>query len=219
MDTAESIATGQPGTVRVLPDRPPADRARARERGSGGSRPTHPESDRVQPAPRRSVRPSSKTGSRSSCRWACTFCSLPSWSRRARQNPGRSTSPHPRTKTRGTTAPILRRRGRSATAQNSSSSCTRTRSLSPSGSASRCPSGCTRQPAPAAYSEEQQLHGGQAVTTWQYARTSQFWFESFQNWQSEFLAVAAIIGGSIYLRQRSSSQSKPVHAPNAQTGD
>ena len=70
-----------------------------------------------------------------------------------------------------------------------------------------------------AYSEDQQLHGSQAVTTWQYVRTSQFWFESFQNWQSEFLAVAAIIGGSVYLRQRSSSQSKPVHAPNAQTGD
>jgi hypothetical protein len=70
-----------------------------------------------------------------------------------------------------------------------------------------------------AYSEEQQLHGGEAVTAWQYVRTSQFWFESFQNWQSEFLAVAAIIGGSVYLRQRSSSQSKPVHAPNAQTGD
>lgn len=60
---------------------------------------------------------------------------------------------------------------------------------------------------------------GEAVTAWQYVRTSQFWFESFQNWQSEFLAVAAIIGGSVYLRQRSSSQSKPVHAPNAQTGD
>jgi hypothetical protein len=70
-----------------------------------------------------------------------------------------------------------------------------------------------------AYSEDQQLHGGEAVTAWQYVRTSQFWFESFQNWQSEFLAVAAIIGGSVYLRQRSSSQSKPVHAPNAQTGD
>jgi hypothetical protein len=70
-----------------------------------------------------------------------------------------------------------------------------------------------------AYSEDQQLHGGQAVTVWQYVRTSQFWFESFQNWQSEFLAVAAIIGGSVYLRQRSSSQSKPVHAPNSQTGD
>ncbi|WP_343066662.1 DUF6766 family protein [Kribbella qitaiheensis] len=70
-----------------------------------------------------------------------------------------------------------------------------------------------------AYSEDQQVHGGEAVTTWQYVRTSQFWFESFQNWQCEFLAVAAIIGGSIYLRQRSSSQSKPVHAPNAKTGD
>ena len=70
-----------------------------------------------------------------------------------------------------------------------------------------------------AYSEDQQLHGGEAVTAWQYVRTSQFWFESFQNWQSEFLAVAAIIGGSIYLRQRSSTQSKPVHAPNTKTGD
>jgi len=70
-----------------------------------------------------------------------------------------------------------------------------------------------------AYSQDQELHGGQAVTAWQYVRTSQFWFESFQNWQSEFLAVAAIIGGSVYLRQRSSSQSKPVHAPNDQTGD
>jgi hypothetical protein len=70
-----------------------------------------------------------------------------------------------------------------------------------------------------AYSEDQQLHGGEAVTAWQYLGTSQFWFESFQNWQSEFLAVAAIVGGSVYLRQRSSSQSKPVHASNAETGD
>ncbi|MFC9693785.1 DUF6766 family protein [Kribbella sp. NPDC056951] len=70
-----------------------------------------------------------------------------------------------------------------------------------------------------AYSEDQQLHGGTAVSAWQYVGTSQFWFESFQNWQSEFLAVAAIVGGSIYLRQRKSSQSKPVHAPNSQTGE
>lgn len=70
----------------------------------------------------------------------------------------------------------------------------------------------------AAYSEEQEMHGGAAVTTWQYAGTSQFWYESLQNWQSEFLAVAAIIGGSIYLRQRRSAQSKPVHAPHSETG-
>ena len=70
----------------------------------------------------------------------------------------------------------------------------------------------------AAYSEEQELHGGAAVTTWSYLGTSQFWYESLQNWQSEFLAVAAIIGGSIYLRQRRSAQSKPVHAPHSETG-
>lgn len=70
----------------------------------------------------------------------------------------------------------------------------------------------------AAYSEEQQLHVGESVTMWQYLGTSQFWFESFQNWQSEFLAVAAIIGGSIYLRQRRSTQSKPVHTPHSTTG-
>lgn len=69
-----------------------------------------------------------------------------------------------------------------------------------------------------AYSEEQELHGSPAVTTWQYLGTSQFWYESLQNWQSEFLAVAAIIGGSIYLRQRRSAQSKPVHAPHSETG-
>ncbi|MFF0341489.1 DUF6766 family protein [Kribbella sp. NPDC004875] len=70
----------------------------------------------------------------------------------------------------------------------------------------------------AAYSQEQEFHGGGAVTTWQYLGTSQFWYESLQNWQSEFLAVAAIIGGSIYLRQRRSAQSKPVHAPHSETG-
>jgi hypothetical protein len=45
-----------------------------------------------------------------------------------------------------------------------------------------------------------------------------FWFESFQNWQSEFLSVFAIVFLSIYLRQAGSSQSKPVNAPHKQTG-
>ena len=69
-----------------------------------------------------------------------------------------------------------------------------------------------------AYSEEQLAHGGTAVTMWEYIGTSQFWYESFQNWQSEFLAVAAIVGGSVYLRQRSSPESKPVAAAHAETG-
>ena len=68
------------------------------------------------------------------------------------------------------------------------------------------------------YSDEQVNHGGAPVTVWEYVTTAQFWFESFQNWQSEFLAVALIVGGSIFLRQRGSSESKPVAAPNAETG-
>jgi hypothetical protein len=69
-----------------------------------------------------------------------------------------------------------------------------------------------------AYSEEQLAHGEAAVSIWQYVMTSQFWFESFQNWQSEFLAVACIVGASVYLRQRGSSESKPVAEPHKATG-
>jgi hypothetical protein len=68
------------------------------------------------------------------------------------------------------------------------------------------------------YSEEQLAHGGQPVTTLQYLGTSQFWFESFQNWQSEFLAVAVIVFASVYLRQRGSPESKPVAEPYYETG-
>ena len=60
------------------------------------------------------------------------------------------------------------------------------------------------------YSAEELAHGGQAVSFFEYMTTSQFWFESFQNWQSEFLAVAAIVWASVYLRQRGSPESKPV---------
>jgi hypothetical protein len=48
--------------------------------------------------------------------------------------------------------------------------------------------------------------------------TSQFWFQSFQNWQSEFLAVGALVVLSIFLRQRGSPESKPVAAPHSKTG-
>jgi hypothetical protein len=68
------------------------------------------------------------------------------------------------------------------------------------------------------YSEEQLAHGGAPVTTLHYLGTSQFWFESFQNWQSEFLAVAVIVFASVYLRQRGSPESKPVAEPHRETG-
>ena len=68
------------------------------------------------------------------------------------------------------------------------------------------------------FSQEQLAHGGHAVSTWEFLRTSEFWFQSFQNWQSEFLAVFSIVALSVFLRQRGSPESKPVAAPHAQTG-
>jgi hypothetical protein len=70
-----------------------------------------------------------------------------------------------------------------------------------------------------AYSEEQRLRGQPGVDFVAYLGTPQFWFESFQNWQSEFLSIGVLIYLSIYLRERGSSQSKPVAAPHAQTGE
>jgi hypothetical protein len=69
-----------------------------------------------------------------------------------------------------------------------------------------------------AYNEEALVHGEMPVTAMQYLQTSQFWFESFQNWQSEFLAILMMVVLSIFLRQRGSPESKPVDASHAETG-
>jgi len=68
------------------------------------------------------------------------------------------------------------------------------------------------------YNEEQLAHGGKALTGMEYLQEPRFWFESFQNWQSEFLALGAMAVLSIYLRQRGSPESKPVDAPHSSTG-
>jgi hypothetical protein len=41
----------------------------------------------------------------------------------------------------------------------------------------------------AEFNDEQMIHGQPAVSLWSFATSSEFWFQSFQNWQSEFLAV------------------------------
>ncbi len=64
---------------------------------------------------------------------------------------------------------------------------------------------------------EQKLEHKPTVDAGEYIVTSRFWFESFQNWQSEFLSVAAIVFLSIYLRQKGSAQSKPVDMPHHET--
>jgi len=63
------------------------------------------------------------------------------------------------------------------------------------------------------------LKGNPTLSIMDYCKESRFWFESFQNWQSEFLSVFAIIVLSIFLRQKGSSQSKPVDAPHSETGE
>jgi hypothetical protein len=69
------------------------------------------------------------------------------------------------------------------------------------------------------YNEERVAHGESMVSTLDYAMSSQFWFESFQNWQSEFLSLAAMVVLTIFLRQRGSPESKPVDAPVWDTAD
>jgi hypothetical protein len=68
------------------------------------------------------------------------------------------------------------------------------------------------------YSIEEIAHGGHAVTMFGYVKTSHFWFESLQNWQSEFLSVGVLLILSIFLRQHRSPQSKPVAASHEETG-
>ena len=67
--------------------------------------------------------------------------------------------------------------------------------------------------------EQLSLKGLPLESASDYIADSRFWFESFQNWQSEFLSVFAIVMLSIYLRQIGSSQSKPVDAPHMETGE
>ena len=68
------------------------------------------------------------------------------------------------------------------------------------------------------YNNEQISHARQAVTIGEYLRSSRFWFESMQNWQSEFLSLAAMVIGTIFLRQRHSAESKAVYAGHQETG-
>lgn len=56
------------------------------------------------------------------------------------------------------------------------------------------------------------------TTRLEYLAEPRFWFESMQNWQSEFMAVFALVMLSIFLRQKNSPESKPVAAPHRQTG-
>ncbi|HZA90933.1 MAG TPA: DUF6766 family protein [Solirubrobacterales bacterium] len=68
------------------------------------------------------------------------------------------------------------------------------------------------------YNQEQQAHGEPGTSWLGFIGTSTFWESTFQNWQSEFLAVGSFIVLAVFLRQRGSPESKPVGAPHEATG-
>ena len=68
------------------------------------------------------------------------------------------------------------------------------------------------------HADEQVLHGQPPTPLGEYLFNAEFWFQSFQNWQSEFLAVLALVLLSIWLREDNSPQSKQCDAPHHHTG-
>ena len=85
----------------------------------------------------------------------------------------------------------------------------------------------------AEYNGEQEQHGHATVAMTGYLATGHPWEAIFENWESEFLQMGMFVllttfltqKGSpesrrpgVYLRQRWSPESKPVHAPHAETG-
>ncbi|HTO05161.1 MAG TPA: DUF6766 family protein [Opitutus sp.] len=64
------------------------------------------------------------------------------------------------------------------------------------------------------YNEERLRDGETTVTLIEYMTSSRFWFESFQNWQSEFLAIGSMVVLSIFLREANSPESKRVETPH-----
>jgi hypothetical protein len=68
------------------------------------------------------------------------------------------------------------------------------------------------------FNDEQRDHDEPTVSWASYVAKPDFWEKTFQNWQSEFLAVGTMAAFTIFLRQRGSPESKPVGAPHDETG-
>ncbi len=64
------------------------------------------------------------------------------------------------------------------------------------------------------FNEEQARHGDELLSWGAYAASPEFWSRTLQNWQSEFLAVAAMSVFTVYLRERGSPESKRVGTPD-----
>jgi hypothetical protein len=67
--------------------------------------------------------------------------------------------------------------------------------------------------------DEALAHGEASASALAHLGDPTFWFESFQNWQSEFLSTAVLIVLAIWLREKGSPESKAVADPHAKTGN
>jgi hypothetical protein len=68
------------------------------------------------------------------------------------------------------------------------------------------------------HNDQQVLMHRPADSLLQFLGQPLFWFETFQNWQSEFISIVSIVFLTVYLRQKGSPESKPVDAPHMETG-
>ena len=68
------------------------------------------------------------------------------------------------------------------------------------------------------FNEEARDHDSDEYSYGRYVFSSQFGRAMLENWQSEFLAVGSMAIFTVYLRQRGSTQSKPVGEPHESTG-
>lgn len=69
------------------------------------------------------------------------------------------------------------------------------------------------------YNEERSRDGASLLSLGDFVTSSRFWFESFQNWQSEFLAIGSMVVLSIFLREVNSPESKQVQTPHGENAE
>jgi len=68
------------------------------------------------------------------------------------------------------------------------------------------------------YNSEQLDHQDATIGYLHFLGKPQFWEATFQNWQSEFMALATMAILTVFLRQQASAESKPVPEPHDSTG-
>ena len=68
------------------------------------------------------------------------------------------------------------------------------------------------------YNDERQTHGEASVSYTEYFSSGHFIEATFENWESEFLQMRMYVVLTVFLRQKSSPESKPVDASHSNMG-